>query len=307
MIPSGERTGVVAVVAAYRPEAGLVANVAAAAAQVDGVVVVDDGSPAGSAEVFAALDAADAVVVRQPANTGIAAALNAGIGVARERWRPEFVLTLDQDSTLGPAYVRWAVDTYRRAVAAGIRVGFVAAEAYGAHPTPTRGRVGGFRRAFDPMQSGSLLPVATLDALGGLDEGFFIDGVDSEYTARAGAAGLAVLVGEGCRLDHALGRREPATFRGRPLRVLGRELSYNYHAPRRVYYMARNGTTLTLRHLRHDPGWVARRLTEESKAHLLRLALGRDRGRLLRALVAGWVDALRGRSGPIDPDLARRL
>lgn len=307
MTPSGERTGVVAVVAAYRPEETLVANVAAAAAQTDGVVVVDDGSPAGSAAVFAALAAAGAVVVHQTGNTGIAAALNAGVRAARERWAPEFVLTLDQDSTLDLHYVRNAVATCRRAVASGVPVGFVAAEFYGPHATPTRGSVGVFRRAFDPMQSGSLLPVTTLDALGGFDEGFFIDGVDSEYTARAGVAGLVVLVGEGCRLEHALGRREPATLRGRPLRVLGRELSYNYHAPSRVYYMARNGTTLTLRHLRHDPSWVVRRLTEEAKAHVLRLVLGRDRGRLLRALFAGWSDAVRGRSGPISPALARRL
>lgn len=298
---------VVAVVAAYRPDATLVGNVAAAAAQVAGVVVVDDGSPPGTEDVFAALDAAGAVVIHQPGNTGIAAALNAGIRVARARWRPGFVLTLDQDSTLGADYVRRAVDSHRRAAASGLRVGFVAAEAYGDHPAPTRGAAAGFRRAFDPMQSGWLVPVATLDALGGLDEGFFIDGVDSEYTARAGAAGLVVLVGEGCRLEHALGRREPATLLGRPLRLLGRELSYNYHAPSRVYYMARNGTALTLRHLRDDPAWVARRLVEESKAHVLRLALGRDRGKVLRAMAAGWADAARGRSGRIDPGLARRL
>ncbi len=306
-MPGDEGAGVVAIVAAYRPDAALVANVAAAAAQVRGVVVVDDGSPPGSEGVFAAVDAAGAVVVHQPGNTGIAAALNAGIAAARDRWRPDFVLTLDQDSTLGPDYVRRALDTHRRALGAGLRVGFVAAEAYGEHPAPTRGDVRGFRRAFDPMQSGWLVPVATLDALGGLDEGFFIDGVDSEYTARAGAAGWSVLVGEGCRLEHALGRREPATLLGRPLRLLGRELSYNYHAPSRVYYMARNGTALTLRHLRDDPAWVGRRLLEESKAHALRLALGRDRRKVARAMVAGWADAVRGRSGRIDPTLARRL
>lgn len=302
-----EPSGVVAVVAAFRPEADLIANVASVAPQVDGVVVVDDGSPAGSDDVWGALSAAGALVVHQPANAGIAAALNAGIAEARRRWQPEFVLTLDQDSALTPGYVEHAVDTYRRATASGIAVGLVSASSYGDQPTPVRRSPDAFPRAFDPMQSGTLIPVATLKALGPLDEGLFIDGVDSEYTARAGAAGLAVLTGEGCRLEHGLGRREPTTVFGRPVTVLGRPLSYNYHAPSRVYYIARNGTVLTLRHLRDDPAWVLRRLTEETKAHGMRLVLGRDRGKLLRAMAAGYADALRGRGGRIPDRLADKL
>lgn len=299
---------VVAVIAAYRAGEDLLANARAAAEQTGGVVVVDDGTPDGASDaVLDALANAWALVVRQPANAGIAAALNAGIAAARASWAPEFILTLDQDSTLTPGYVEHAVDTYRRATSAGLAVGLVTASAYGAHPIPTRRSSDSFTRAFDPMQSGTLVPVSTLDALGGFDEGLVIDGVDSEYTARVNAAGLAVIVGEGCVLEHQLGRREPAVFFGRPLTVAGREITYNYHSPTRVYYIARNGTAITLRYLREDPAWVLRRLGAEAQAHGMRLVLGRDRGKLVRAILAGGADALRGRTGRVPQRLVTRL
>ena len=61
--------------------------------------------------------------------------------------------------------------------------------------------------------------------------------------------------------------------------------------------MARNGTLLTRRHTRDEPGWVLRRLAEEAKAHTLRLALDPARADLARAALAGVRDGLRGRTG----------
>ena len=172
---------------------------------------------------------------------------------------------------------------------------------------PSRGTIAGFTRAFDPLQSGFVVPVATLDAVGMFDEGLFIDGVDSEFTARVRAAGLEVLVGTGCQLEHALGKREPAVLFGRPLRLMGRPITYNYHSPSRVYYISRNGATLAARYLRTDPVWVARRSVEELKAHTLRIGLGRDKAKLLLAAVSGIGDAFRHRTGRLTDDMARKF
>ena len=233
--------------------------------QVGHVVVVDDGSPAGSEAVLAALAEAGALVVRQQQNSGIAAALNAGVAAARAHWNPDFFLTLDQDSRPTGEYVRRGLATYAQASAAGVGVGFVTAASYSGHPIPVLHADGPFVHAFDPMQSGFLIPRSTVDRMGPFEEALFIDGVDSEFTMRTRAAGLAVLVGEGCDIAHDLGQREPGRLFGRPLKVLGREISYNYHSPSRVYYICRNGTLLTLRYLRKYPGWVLRRLVEETE------------------------------------------
>ena len=104
--PNDPPPSVVAVVAAYRPDPSLTDSVQALQQQVAHVVVVDDGSPDGSEAVLAGLADAGALVVRQPQNSGIAAALNAGIAAARTRWNPDFFLTLDQDSRPVGEYVR---------------------------------------------------------------------------------------------------------------------------------------------------------------------------------------------------------
>ncbi|MFZ2164503.1 MAG: glycosyltransferase [Propionibacteriaceae bacterium] len=302
-----EEAFVAVVIAAFNPDATLLDNARAAAAQAVGVVVVDDGSAPDSGDVFAALLTEGVVVHHQSSNTGIAAALNAGVAVARQRWDPTHILTLDQDSTVAPTYVRHALETEEAATAAGLKVGFVSAGAYGQQATPSRGTIAGFTRAFDPLQSGFVVPVATLDAVGMFDEGLFIDGVDSEFTARVRAAGLEVLVGTGCQLEHALGKREPAVLFGRPLRLMGRPITYNYHSPSRVYYISRNGATLAARYLRTDPVWVARRSVEELKAHTLRIGLGRDKAKLLLAAVSGIGDAFRHRTGRLTDDMARKF
>ena len=299
--------GIVAIVASYRPDADLVTTARALASQFDHVIVVDDGSPAEFAGRLDDIEATGVTVIRRPRNAGIAASLNAGIRAADETWAPDFVVTFDQDSVPVDDYADRALSTYHDARAAGRRVGFVVASSYSGHAVLTRAGGGGFTAAFDPMQSGFVIPRETLESIGLLDEGLVIDGVDSEYTARARAAGLDVLVGAGCDIRHQLGRRDPARLFGKTLRVFGTELSYNYHSPQRVYYIARNGTTLTRRYLLKDPSWVLRRLGEETKAHLLRLAFSPNRRAIATAMAAGYRDSFRGRTGVIQPSLVRRL
>lgn len=89
------------------------------------VIVVDDGSTDGTADRVDALVAADprVTLVRQPVNAGKAAALNAGIEAARTA----VVATVDADTLVDPACLRWLVATRRQegadAVAANVRVG----------------------------------------------------------------------------------------------------------------------------------------------------------------------------------------
>ena len=334
------RARVAAVIACLDPPGSLVEVVREVRQQVDRVVVVDDGS-LDPTRVFAELEASGVTVVHQ-ANAGIAAALNSGIRVAREGVA-DVVLTLDQDSRLGSGYVAAALATLEAAAAGGIPVAFVSAESYRGRRAPTdgwaRGGVGTptpldsesghltprargvnlpdsessgpglarLARAFDPMQSGWVLPVTTLHRVGLFEEDLVIDGVDSEFTARCRAAGLDPVIGPGCLLEHGQGVRMPVRLLGRPVTVRGVALAYNRHSPTRVYYMARNGTILTRRHLNRQPAWVLRRLVEEAKAHGIRLVSDPQRRRLVVAILAGWRDGLAGRTGRIPGDLEHRL
>lgn len=296
-----------AVIAAYRPSPTLVSTVRALAMQVDHIVIVDDGSPEGSAGVLAELEGTGATVLRLPTNQGIAVALNTGVNHAREQWLPDYFITLDQDSVLSEDYVATALETVARAQAAGVGVGFVCAASYSGHPSPAMGEIQGFRQAFDPMQSGFVIPRKTIESVGPFASDFFIDGVDSDFTMRCREAGLATIIGPDCAIEHDLGERGKAVVLGRSVSLFGREISFNYHSPSRIYYICRNGTVLTKRYARRYPKWVARRLIEESKAHLLRFLFSPNRVKLLTAAAAGFRDALRSRMGRIPADLETRL
>lgn len=307
MPPIEQRPAVAAIIAAYEPAEPLVETVTMLFQQLDHVVVVNDGSPQASTRIFARLQEAGATVIHQPGNTGIASALNAGLRTAEAAWVPEFYLTLDQDSRVTDRYVELAQKTFVDARAAGLDVGYICASSYSGHAIPIESTEDGFVHAFDPMQSGFLIPRSTVERIGNFDEGFFIDGVDSEYTMRARNAGLNVLVGDGCTIEHDLGQRRPGLLLGRQVRMRGVDMSYNYHSPSRVYYICRNGTILTKRYALKAPRWVARRLIEELKAHVLRFTFSPNRRLILRAAVRGIRDGMTGATGRIPAELERRL
>ncbi len=307
MSPDSTRGSLVAVLAAYSPSPDLVETVRALARQVDHIVVVDDGSPAGSETILTDLELAGATVLRSPRNQGIGATLNAGVDHAEVQWQPAFFITLDQDSILVGDYVSRALETFDAAQSAGVAVGFVCAESYSGHPSPQWHEAKGFSQAFDPMQSGFVIPRSTIENIGSFAAEFFIDGVDSDFTMRCREAGLATIIGPGCTIEHDLGERGKATMFGKQVRLLGREISFNYHSPSRVYYICRNGTMLSKRYARRYPGWVSRRLLEESKAHLLRLLFSPNRVTLLTAAVSGFRDAFGNRLGRIPQELENRL
>lgn len=297
---------VAAVIAAFNPDDDLLGNVAAIRRQVDELVVVDDSSTSpAAAAIFEQLQAQGIQVVHQLSNSGIAAALNRGIGELRVA--PDFILTFDQDSLPVDDYVSRALDTYSQATRTGLNVGFVCPESFSGHKVPTQGLSKGFPEAFDPMQSGFVIPSPTLAAIGTFDAGFFIDCVDSEFTARARAAGYNIIVGEGCEVGHRLGARIPAKAWGRQVRLRGIEVSFNYYSPFRMYYIMRNGTTLVRRYWRSNPAWILRRLTEDFKAQLLRFSFSPDRKYLAMAAWHGFLDSCRGKQGRISQELLNRV
>ncbi|WP_183164464.1 glycosyltransferase [Arthrobacter oryzae] len=303
---------IAAVIAAFNPDDDLLAHAAAIRAQVDELVVVDDCSTApDAAGIFSRLTQDGITVLAMPRNSGIAATLNRGVEEVEATTRPEFILTFDQDSLPVAGYVDNALATYDRATAAGHRVGFVSAESFSGHRVPAMsigtGTGTGQPEAFDPMQSGFFVPATTFAAIGRFEAGFFIDCVDSEFTARARAAGYSVLIGAGCAVEHRLGARLPARLFGRQLRFKGNELSFNYYAPFRMYYIVRNGTVLIRRYWRRNPAWLLRRSVEESKAQILRFTFSPDRSSLVAAAWQGLLDAVRGRDGQISNDLLNRF
>lgn len=99
-----------AVVPAYREETRIADVVSRIRSQPVDVVVVDDGSPDGTA---AAAERAGARVLRHPVNRGKGEALATGFRHAREQ-QYEVVLTLDADGQHDPAEIPKFLEAYQR-------------------------------------------------------------------------------------------------------------------------------------------------------------------------------------------------
>ncbi|MCU1532844.1 MAG: glycosyltransferase [Arthrobacter sp.] len=294
--PDGPASGGAGVVTAFRPNTELISNVEALLRQLAAVVVVDDGGGPGFDHIFAALADAGAVVVRLEGNSGIGAALNAGIRRARAIGDPEYILTMDQDSYLPGGYIQALENAAAAARAAGIAPGLISPSRIHGNPVKRAGSRNGIALGREPIQSGLMIPVATLDAIGEFWEELFIDLVDTEYYFRALGAGLPTVLAP-AEFDHSLGTMVDARVLGRPIGVGGRPLKVRTAATWRYYYIFRNRLLVSRRYLTRNPAWVAGGIWTDVR-HLLvvtLLAPGRS-GRLGFAL-RGIVDGIRGRSG----------
>lgn len=292
-------TNVVAVISVFHAPPLLQQRVVRLLNQVKHVVLVDDGSQT--------LDLREVPPGRVhqillPDNGGIAHALNVGVDRAREL-SASHILTLDQDSDLQPEHVSELLLALETRSREGMRVAAAAP-----------GRVGGSDiltmadgEPFDPIQSGQLVPLSTLDIVGGFSEFLFIDAVDSDFTARARRCGLRFVKVDSVSMAHELGETLPITLFGRRLIIAGRPRSVLYHSPWRTYYMIRNSIYLASEFSRDARVWVRARNRRMLEMVVGCVLLGPHRRAQLAAIHAAWRDARMGEFGRIPAHVSERL
>jgi rhamnosyltransferase len=220
---------------------------------------------------------------------------------------PAYLLTVDQDSEIGPGFVAALVGTAQDAAAAGLRVGLVAPVHVEGLPSPVTGYTRGFMLGGTPIQSGMLVPASTVDTVGRFAEPLFIDGVDTDFALRVARQGLQIALAPGASLGHSLGDRHTPAVLGHPLAVAGRPVSLVVSKPFRYYYLVRNRILLNRMHVRGNRAWCVREtLTDLRHCAIVLVAVPGRRARLA-AMVAGLRDGWAGRSGRIPAALAQRV
>lgn len=296
-----------AVVVTFRPDLGVLAEaLRALAAQVGHVVVVDNASP--DAHVRECCARQPGVTLQAlPENLGLAHACNVGIRYARGLVGVTQVLLLDQDSVPEPGMVRAlkiALDrlgTRERVAAVGpcfrdAREGADAPFVRIRFPFNRKLRCNGACveiRCDFLISSGCLIPLAVLDAVGGMDDALFIDNVDLDWCFRASAAGHALYGVCAARLRHHLGDARH--------RIPGLPRGVVVHPPRRLFYMMRNRTLLYRR--AYTPWrWIAQDLPRLLVKLLLFSLLVPPRRQNLRCMLAGLRAGLAGRATPPPDD-----
>jgi GT2 family glycosyltransferase len=262
------------------------------------VVVVDNASTDGGPEAVAA--AFPSVrLLRLPENRGFAGGVDAGLAVALEDGAAH-VLLLNNDATVEPGFLEPLVEA-----ASGTGVGAACAQIldaargtiwYAGAPYDARrghqGRHTGFGSSPLPPETAPyetdracggamLIPRPALEQLGPLDEELFAYAEDVEWSLRARAAGLRIVVVPASVVHH----RVSASSGGAS-------------SPDSLYYALRNGLVVAERAAPLGRLGTARRRAEAAAAFAAQALRSGSRLEGLRAVRAGVRDARRRRLGP---------
>ncbi len=211
-------------------------------------VVVDNNSKIDVAKWNSRLSTPADHVISLSDNMGISHAHNVGITWAKQQGA-KYVLLMDQDSIPDADMVSRLIDCARNHQSAGEKVAAVGPRYFDPrqnNPPPfltIRGlklhrficEEGVSSVPVDYLiSSGSLIPVETLDAVGGMREDLFIDYVDIEWGLRAKYHGYQSYGVCDAKMEHSLGDN--------PVRFFNRNIPI--HSPLRHYYHFRNAVLL---------------------------------------------------------------
>jgi rhamnosyltransferase len=288
--PSAEN--VVAMIVTLGPDQDVFHHVETLIGRVSRVVVVDNGSGADAASVLdsiAALPSAE--VIRNPANLGIARALNQGAEVAVDAGA-DWLLTLDQDAEPADEIVSVAARTFdafpdRDYIAV---IGSISFEASHSGWVPGGSRGQPWLEAANVITAGCFVSMAAFRDIGGYREDLFVDYVDTEFCLRARARGYRVLASRAPAMTHRIGQ---PTERWIGLRAVH---PTNHSACRR-YYITRNRFFLWRHYWRSEPRFVAKDILAAHKELVKLVLFEHDRGAKIRAMAAGLRDGLRSVTG----------
>lgn len=307
--PDHRRDGptVAALVVTYFPDIDLPARLERLLAQVDRLVVVDNGSdPVCLAWKGGFASRRGVTILENGRNLGIAEALNRGMTLLAEE-DYDWVLTMDQDSMIEEGCVAALLRTLSMD-ADSDRVAMVGSNRQdeGAGLAPHRWLRPKKRPPFFErvpcerieangvtlvITSGTLTSVKAFQALGPFKTEFFIDLVDFEYCLRARQAGYRILVSPAARMSHRVGAKRQSA-------IAAVTLSPMHHGPLRKYYMFRNGVHMMRAYGAAFPHWLVYQLLAMSEI-IIGVFLFEDRkASKLRACLAGLWDGLLGRKGP---------
>jgi rhamnosyltransferase len=292
--PPPEPSSVAAVVVTFHPEPDFAAKLASLLPQVGAIVVVDNGScPADLPASDDPTLAGRVEIIANGENCGIGAALNQGLRRAKERGF-SWALTLDQDSSPLPNLVAAGGRAFEahpeRDRLAAIGATVVDAE-LAVSPVRNPAPAAAYRRMAAVITSGTLQSIPAWERLGGFREDYFIDCVDTEFCLRARSRGLEIVQATEPALAHNIGT---------PTRkwALGRRMSPTNHSPLRRYYVTRNRISLWRKYARSDGRFVLRDMRQSIREWVGIAFAETNRPAKLRAILAGFRDAVLGRYGP---------
>lgn len=277
---------VVAALVAYHPNLDVLQkNIRAISPQVSKLYLWDN---TGLESPLAHVDLPSNVVyMPSNQNLGIAEPLNQ-VGKLASASGAQWMLTMDQDSTLPANYVPALLAAIQRLTASG-KVGIVA----GIHEgLGSLSQSAWARQVRTLITSGSLVNLTAYDDIGGCDEGFFIDCVDHELALKMRDRGWQLWSFKDVNFFHTIGA--PKQVR---VPLIGVTLCCSNHSALRKYYATRNRLKLYSRYFLFDPIFCLRDLYAMGAETAKIMLFEDERTSKMRAILLGVFDAIKGQSG----------
>jgi rhamnosyltransferase len=294
---SGAISNVCAILITYHPDEALPERLDRIHPQVNGIVIVDNGSTDAERQMLRDVASTRAIdVIFNGENLGVARALNLGIQRAAALGYPS-VLLLDQDSLVADDMIETLMAT-RASFPEAERLAVIGSGFNEVKPSRDIGSPkpgDAWVEVKSTITSGSWLPLAAYSVIGPFREELFIDHVDTDYCLRARAKGYRVIKTRRELMSHAIGS---PTQHAMPW---GKKWTTN-HSPDRRYYFARNDTVMLREYGNYGTvGWIWKSL-RRSLRQCKRIALyENDKPDKIGAVIHGWWDGVHGRLGQRRP------
>jgi rhamnosyltransferase len=280
---------VCAVIVTYGPDSTILDQISKILRQVQGLVVVDNGS--NHDELVPLRTASSNLgfhLIENGENLGVAEALNQGVRWAKSQHYP-WVVLFDQDSGITDRFINQMFQALRTQPDEE-RVGAI-------HPRYVDPKMleAQVPRAADgspvlPMTSGTLMPVWIFEKIGWFASEYFIDVVDWEYSFRIRTRGFLVVDASDAKLLHSPGNPTMTT-------ILGRTIRYSQHDALRRYYISRNSIAFYRKYVFCFPKWILNAAYRQLLETLVCLIADKDRACQFRSFLLGTWDGLTGRMG----------
>lgn len=136
------------------------------------------------------------------------------------------------------------------------------------------------------IASGSFIPKKAFEVVGGMNEDFFIDYIDMEWSFRSQHLGYQLFVCPQAKMAHQVGDAR--------MKILGREISV--HSPLRRYYLARNSVfMIKTKYINWQ--YKVREIFFSLSRVIIFLICVNKRTTYLKYILQGWRDGLINKKG----------
>ena len=293
------KSSVCAVIVTYNTDKEFIQRLQSLYQQVGRIIIIDNGSNQNTREILKETKQKfpNVELIENVENVGLASALNQGVRIALREDKCDWILTLDDDSEVGPEMVPKMLEAYSSFTDEKRRNIAMLASNY---ITP-KGPV--FHRS-DPLEvpgaitSGSLIKKDTFQKIGFFRDDFFIYCIDTEFSLRIRKYHLKVVLIPNAFLKHQQNLRikeEKPEIHS----ILGHKTIVSNSLPWRYYYIFRNSLFVYADYWRTDFSSVLFGIF--SNFHIIAKMLLFEKNKLkkIKMILKGSLDALRGKSGKL--------